>query len=95
MSQLTLYRSTRDVAFPFTTTPGSIVNVTPEATVTFPVITNGLSATAQVVFDEIVPDTFVGPTLHAAPGNAPTTSATTTSSERTYGHAAPLDPSSV
>jgi hypothetical protein len=62
--------STRVVEFPFTTTPGSIVSVTPEVTDTFPVITNGLSATAQVVFDEIVPDTFVGPTLHAALGRA-------------------------
>ena len=47
--------------FPCTTTPGSIVNVTPEATATLPVITYGLSATVQVVLDEIVPDTFVGP----------------------------------
>jgi hypothetical protein len=51
----------RLVAFPCTVTPASIVNVTPLATVTFPVITYGLFAAVQVVFDEIVPDTFVGP----------------------------------
>jgi len=43
----------------FTVTPGSIVNVTPDATVTLPVTVYGLSATAHVVLEEIVPDTEV------------------------------------
>jgi hypothetical protein len=53
--------SVRDVELPCTVTPGSIVSVTPELTVTFPVITYGLPAAVQVVFEEIVPETFVAP----------------------------------
>jgi hypothetical protein len=49
----------RRLEFPCTVTPGSIVNVTPELTVTLPVITYGLFAAVHVVFTEIVPDTFV------------------------------------
>ena len=56
----------------FTTTPGSIVNVTPLATVTFPSTTYGLPAVVQVVFVEIVPETLVGPALRAAPGTTTT-----------------------
>jgi hypothetical protein len=70
--------SEREDAFPFTTTPASIVNVTPDATVTFPVITYGLFASVHVVFDEIVPDTFVGPEPNA--GRTTTASATETAS---------------
>ena len=39
--------------------PGSIVNITPDATVTLPVTVYGLSAPVYVVFNEIVPDTEV------------------------------------
>jgi hypothetical protein len=49
-------------AFPlsnFTVTPGFIVNVTPDATVTCPVIWNGLSANVHSSSDEIVPETEV------------------------------------
>jgi hypothetical protein len=53
--------SVRVDAFPCTTTPGSTDNVTPAETVTSPVNTYGLPADDQVVFDEIVPDTFVAP----------------------------------
>ena len=42
-----------------TVTPGSIVRVAPVPTRTLPVTTNGLSATAQVSSDEIMPDTEV------------------------------------
>src|SRR6266511_746850 len=55
----------RVAEFPCTTTPGSIVNVTPDATVTSPVITYGLFASVHVVLDEIIPDTLVGPVLIA------------------------------
>jgi hypothetical protein len=51
----------RVLAFPCTVTPGSIVSVTPELTVTFPVITYGLFAAVQVALVEIVPETFVAP----------------------------------
>jgi hypothetical protein len=63
--------------FPSTVTPACTVNVTPNATVTSPVITYGLFAADQVVFDEIVPETFVGPELNAGP--APTDAKNTAS----------------
>ncbi len=59
--------STRDVALPCTVTPALIVSVTPDATVTLPVITYGEPPTVQVVFVEIDPDTFVA---HADEPNA-------------------------
>ena len=43
----------------FTVTPESIVNVTPDATETLPVTVYGLSATAHVSGEEIVPDADV------------------------------------
>ncbi len=42
-----------------TETPGSMVSVTPELTVTLPVTTYGLPAVFQVVFAEIAPETLV------------------------------------
>jgi hypothetical protein len=75
--------SSRNVEFPCTTTPGSTVSVTPDATVTFPVITYGLFANVHVVLDEIVPDTFVELRLNAAAGiNATSTSNTAHGSNR-------------
>jgi hypothetical protein len=70
-----LTRNVRATEFPCTTTPGSTVNVTPAATDTSPVITYGLFAAVQVVFEEIVPDTDVGPEPSA--GRAPITAAAT------------------
>ena len=49
----------RDTALPCTVTPAWIVNVTPDETLTLPVITYGEPPVVQVVFDAIVPDTFV------------------------------------
>jgi hypothetical protein len=69
--------------FPSTTTPGETVNVTPDATVTFPVITYGELAAVHVVFDEIVPDTFV------AQAGIGTTSTTTTASSARIRSTAP------
>jgi len=72
--------SVRVDEFPSTRTPDSIVNVTPEETITFPVITYGLFAAVHAVFDEIVPDTFVA---KAADGSkAPTATTTNTTSAR-------------
>ena len=56
----------RVVAFPCTVTPGCTVNVTPADTVTVPVITYGDPAVVQVVFDAIVPDTFVASAADAS-----------------------------
>jgi hypothetical protein len=66
----------RELAFPSTVTPGSIVSVTPEFTVTFPVITYGLPAAVHVVLLEIVPDTDVDASRnHDNPNGDPAASA--------------------
>lgn len=66
----------RELASPCTVTPGSIVSVTPAATVTFPVITYGLPAAVHVVLLEIVPDTDVDASRnHDNPNGDPAASA--------------------
>jgi hypothetical protein len=60
--------SALDEALPLTITPGSIVSVTPAATVTLLFRMYGLFAAVHVVFDEIVPDTYVGPAERAETG---------------------------
>jgi hypothetical protein len=51
----------------FTTTPGSIVSVTPLLTNTFPVTIYGLPASVHVVLAEIIPLTVVPPDVTPTP----------------------------
>src|SRR5262245_48126925 len=81
-----LTNNVRKVPSNFTTTPGSMVRVTPAATLTLPVRTYGLPAVVHVVFEAIVPLTLVVADAGAACKRPASSSATRTMPAASHRH---------